>query len=67
MVKSNNICPGCEKRIVDTDAKFIQACDRPYLNIIWHRSCWESYLGDRQTDDEQVRKDVKALIRRRAK
>ena len=38
--KNKMICPGCNKVIEKDQKQFLQASDRPYVNIIWHRDCW---------------------------
>jgi len=35
------ICPGCNKPIEEEQEQFLQASDRPYANIIWHKQCWK--------------------------
>lgn len=34
------ICPGCEEEVKEDDSCFMQASDRPYKNIWWHKGCW---------------------------
>ena len=35
------ICFKCSKDIKQDDEKFMYGLDRPYINIYFHRSCWD--------------------------
>ena len=43
--KKLKICPTCEKEVLPDDVKFWLGLDRPYLNILFHRSCYLAIRG----------------------
>ena len=43
------VCPGCAKPILKGEDKFLQANDRPYINLWWHRACFNT-----ATDEERL-------------
>lgn len=61
------ICFKCQKDIKQEDDKFMYGLDRPYINLYFHKNCWNSIKDNLEVYFTQNEDSVYNYIRKQQK